>query len=253
MKTKRIVTGVLLTLACGAALPESAAGAVVMDQIGQVNAYGYGVSPTISQIFTDFTGYDCMGIDDFTVSGSELRITHVSALVQAGGGFAGFQNVTGYQLSIFSSPAEAAASLTGNVANLLLVAGSGASVTQINGGDVGLVDLVVDILLPAAGTYWVGISPVAADYLAGRFYLQYDGTQGAATPGNDNGRFASPDDGFGTGTMLPMTVDFAYAVTAVPEPAASLLGILGGCGWLCRRRRSSDSSTDQSKIKIQLS
>jgi hypothetical protein len=237
MKTKRIVTGVLLAVACGVCLPGSAAGAVVMDQIGQANAYGNGVSPTISQIFTDFTGYDCMGIDDFTVSGAELRITHVSALLLAGGGFAGFQDVTGYQLSIFSSPTEAAASLKGNVGNLLLVAGSGASVTQVNGGDVGLVDLVVDILLPAAGTYWLGISPVAADYLAGRFYLQYNGAQGAATPGNDNGTFASPDDGFGIGTLFPMTVDYAYAVTVVPEPAAGMLWIIGGCGWLCRRRR----------------
>ncbi len=33
-------------------------------------------------------------------------------------------------------------------------------------------------------------------------------------------------------------LDYAYAVTAVPEPASIMLWIIGSCGWLCRRQRA---------------
>jgi hypothetical protein len=250
MITKRIFTWVALTLACGTSLSDSAAGAVVMDQIGDVNAYDLAAPPTPSQIFTDSPSWDCMVIDDFTVDASELRITHVAGLLWAQAGFNSFQDVVAYQLSVFSSPANAATDLPGDVASLIVIAGSGASVAQVNGGDYGLVSLNVNLSLLSAGTYWVGISPLAADSIAGRFYVQNSGAQGLIMPGNQDGQFANPDDGLGYGVLKLMKVDYAYAVTAVPEPAAITLCILGGCGWLCRRQRvhpATDKSGDRKK------
>ncbi len=238
MITQRIFTWVALPLACGASLSGSAVGAVVMDQIGDVNAYDFGAPPTLSQVFTDIPSWNCMVIDDFTVDASELQITHVSGLLWAQFGFDKFQNIDAYQLSVFSAPGKAGDNLSGDVCNLIVYAGSGASVAQVNGGDYGLVSLNVNLSLLSAGTYWVGISPLAADSIAGRFYVQNSGAHGLIAPGNHDGQFANPDDGLGYGVLKLMNVDYAYAVTAVPEPAAITLWILGGCGWLCRRQRA---------------
>jgi len=238
MKPPRIFPIVIVPFAWGAALSGSSVGAVVMDQIGDASAYDFGAPPTISQIFTDNPSWNCMVIDDFTVDASELQITRVSGLLWAQFGFDKFQNVDSYQLSIFSTPSMAAANLSGDVRSLIVYAGSGASVTQVNGGDYGLVSLNVNLSLLSAGTYWVGISPVAADSIAGRFFVQNSGTQGAVTPGNLNGAIANPDDGLGYGVLNVLNVDHAYSVTAVPEPAAITLWIIGSCGWLCRRQRA---------------
>ena len=239
MNAKRIFTFGMLTLAHSASLSELAEGALVMDQIGEVGAYDFGAraSPSSSQVFTDLVGFECMAIDDFTVDAAALKITEVSALVWARNGFASFQEVVGYQLSIFSSSAMAAATLTGDAGSLLVVDGSGASVTPV-GGNHGLVSLRVDLTLLAAGTYWVGIAPVAADYLAGQFYVQNSGARGTRTPGNGNGAFANPKEGFEIGALTNTTLDYAYAVTVVPEPATAMLWLLGTCVWLGRRRRA---------------
>jgi len=100
-------------------------GAFVLDQIGGSGSYNLNVGsgPTPSQIFTDFPDYSCAVLENFTVTSSELEITNVSALFRAQGGFIGFQSVSGYSLNFFSNPALASASLTGDVASLLLVAG----------------------------------------------------------------------------------------------------------------------------------
>jgi len=237
MKTSRICCRITLAFACGATLTGFSGATVVLNQIGQANAYALAVQPTISQIFTDWPGYECMAIDDFTVGQSELRITNVSALIQAESGFAAFQDVAGYQLSIFSAADAAGTNLSGDVGNLFIISGSEASLTQIN-ADHGLVSFNVNITLPAAGTYWVGVSPVAAVYLAGKFALEYNGAQGPVTPGNGNGngKFANPGGGFGVGPLDALNVDYAYSVTAVPEPAAVTLWILGGLVGLRRHR-----------------
>ena len=165
MKTSRIATRKILWLACWAVLAGSSEGVNVLNQIGPVTSYVLGGQSTISQIFTDTSAYDCMAIDDFTVSSSELRVTNVSALFQAYAGFAMFGNVAGYQLSFFSAPDAAGSDLLGDVGSLLVISGGGASVIQVN-DDYGLVSLNVDFTLPAAGTYWVGVAPVADAGLA---------------------------------------------------------------------------------------
>ena len=182
-----------------------------------------------------------MVIDDFTVDASELQITHVSGLFGAQAGFASFQAVSSYQLSVFSAAGKAAANLSGDVISLLVIAGSGASVTQVNGGDHGLVSLNVNLILPKAGTYWVGISPKSTN-TENFFYVQNSGAQGTITPGNHDGQFANPGNGIKNEDLSVMNVDYAYSITVVPEPSAITLWIAGGCALLCRRRRARHAS-----------
>ncbi len=216
-------------------------GAFVLDQIGSVYDYDPGAGPgsTPSQVFTDFPDFSCMVLEDFTVTADELQITSVSALFRAQGGFAGFQQVDGYSLSIFSDPALAATGLSGDVANLLVVAGSGVLelVDDSTQFEYGLVSLDVSIFLPAAGQYWFGVSPVSASSVSGQFFLQNSGASGGI-PGNQDARFANPGDGFGLGSFSTSDLDYAYSVTAVPEPVTATLALLSGCGWLFRRGRS---------------
>ena len=236
MITQPLSLRIMLALACGVSLCGSSEGAVVMDQIGDANTYVF-VGSTPSQQFTDIPSWDCMVIDDFTVGASELQVTRVSCLLWAQFGFDKFQDVLGYQLSVFSAPGMAATNLLGDVGSLIVIAGSGASVTQVSGSDYGLVSLNVNLSLPAAGTYWVGVSPQAADSIAGRFYVLHSGAQGPITPGNLNGEFANPDNGLDYGALNLMNVDYAYAVTVVPESSSITLWILGSLGCLCRRQR----------------
>ena len=231
-----------MTFAWGFTLFGTAGGAVVLNQIGDVSAYDFGAAPgpTLSQMFADFPDYDCTVLEDFTVSSTELRITQVSALFRAQAGFISFQNIQGYYLNFFSSPELAATSLTGDVASVVISPGSGAAVTQIidNAGpyEYGLVSFSVNIPLPSAGNYWVGVSPKSS-VTTDQFFLLNSGATGALTPGNANGKWANPGLGFGEGALVAKNLNYAYAVTAVPEPATITLWIIGSCGWLCRRQR----------------
>jgi len=231
-----------MTLALGVTLCGTAGGAVVLNQIGDVSAYVFGAAPgpTLSQIFPDFPDYDCTVLEDFTVSSAELRLTQVAALFRAQAGFISFQNIQGYYLNFFSTPDLAATRLTGDVGSVMISPGSGASVTQIidNAGpyEYGLVSLNVDIPMPSAGNYWVGVS-LKSTVTTDQFFLMNSGATGAVTPGNANGIWANPGLGFEAGALVAKNLDYAYAVTAVPEPATITLWILGSCGWLCRRQR----------------
>jgi hypothetical protein len=246
MKTDRVAACAKIALACGAILPGSAA--VVLNQIGDVNAYLFDAlpGPTPSQIFTDFPSYDCTVLEDFTLTGTELRITQVSVLFRAQGGFISFQDIQGYYLNFFSDPGLAATTLTGNVASFEITPGAGATVTQVIDGsgtyEYGLVSLNVDIAMPSAGNYWVGVSP-KAPVSSGQFLVMSNGATGTSvTPGNANGRLANPADGFGAGALTATNLDYAYTVIIVPEPNVSALWLIGACGglWLCRRARPGD-------------
>jgi hypothetical protein len=245
MKNKWTATCIMVALAGGSTLPGSAA--VVLNQIGDANAYLYDAlpGPTPSQIFTDFPSYDCTVLEDFTLTGTELRITQVSVLFRAQGGFISFQQIQSYYLNFFSDPGLAATTLTGDVASFEITPGSGATVTQVIDGsgtyEYGLVSLNVDVAMPSAGNYWVGVSP-KAPVSAGQFLVMNSGATGAVTTGNANGKLANPADGFGAGTLTSTNLDYAYTVVIVPEPNAAalwLIGIFGGL-WLRRRVRPGD-------------
>ncbi len=245
MKTYRIATCVMVALACGATFPGSAGGAVVLNQIGDVAAYDFGVSPgpTLSQVFPDFPDFDCTVLEDFTITGSELRISHVSALFRAQAGFITFQDIQGYYLNFFSIPDLAATSLTGDVASIVISPGAGASVTPVADSsgtyEYGLVSLNVDIPMPSAGNYWVGLS-LKSSVTTDQFLLMHSGAVGVVTPGNANGRLANPGLGLGAGALSGLNRDYAYALTTAPEPGSVMLSIIAACGWLCRRRRTRD-------------
>jgi hypothetical protein len=216
---------------------------VVMDQIGNASSHETGAGSTPSHIVTDFAAFQSMAIDDFTVTSSELTITNISILFLAAAGYDAFGEVTVFRLSIFSGPEQAAASLFGDIVSLDLITGAGAAVSRVGTGDGGLVSLDLQVRLPAAGTYWVGVAPVSADAVTGQFRVPKGGAQGAVTPGNSNGKLANPGEGFGVGKLSSVDQDFAYRVTtAVPEPGVAAFGFIGGLAWLARRRRSGRST-----------
>lgn len=229
-----------ITLALALAGISSSGGAVVANQVGDLARYDFGSSapPNASQIFTDFAGFDSMAVDDFTVTGPELRIMSVSGLFEARAGFASFAAVSGYQVSIFSDSSMAGSSLLGDTASRLVPLGSATSILQVGGGDHGLVSLAVDIVLPKAGTYWLGIAPVSSKAVTGQFFLQNGGADGPPGPGEANGVFSNPEEGYGIGPLTEANLDYAYLVTLVPEPATTgLLAIgVGGLLWRTRRR-----------------
>jgi hypothetical protein len=235
----------LVGLTCG--FPQASHGAVVLDQIGSLSTFDSSQHPppSPSQIFTDFPDSSCAVLEDFSVTSGELRVTQVSALLQVQGGFARFQDIIGYHVNFFSDVNLAGSSLAGDVGSIHIPAGAGASVTQITDAsgnhDFGLLVIDVDVPLRLAGTFWVGVSPVAANSVAGQFFLQ---TSTTGTSGAANARLANPGLGLGAGALSILDSHFAYAVTvedAIPEPGVLALAFLGAGCWLFQRTRRSPS------------
>jgi hypothetical protein len=233
----------LACLACG--FPQAAPGAVVMDQTGGLSPIDSSLLPPpgASQIFTDFPDFNCTVLEDFSVTSGELRITQVSVLFRAQEGFLKFQDIQSYYLNFFSDVELAGSGLAGDVRSVSIPAGASASVTQVTdtsgAHEFGLVVLDVDVPLPSAGNYWVGVSPVAANSVAGQFFVQ---TTTTGTSGPANARLANPGLGLGAGALSIPGNHYAYAVTAVPEPRAPAFWILGAIWWFSRRWRRSPSA-----------
>lgn len=216
----------------------AAASTVVMDQI--LNPWEYDSSATLgvnaSQIYSDFQTFSAMALDDFEVESGDLRLSRLTVLMLAGSGFASFGTVTGYQISIFSDPKLAGASLLGDVASTLIGQGAGVNVTRINGSDLGLVDFDIDIELPEEGTYWLGISVVGSLAGSGQFFIRDNGANGVVDPGGKNGFLANPGEGFERGVLITANTDYAYRITAVPEPSCTMFALLAAPLVLRRRR-----------------
>ena len=214
---------------------------IVLDQLGDVDLYNLSAAPgpRPSQFFTDFPLFDNVVIDDFSVTSDELRVTHVSALFRAQGGFIGFQDVEGYSVNVFSDPELAGVSLIGDIAHSFVSSGEDVSVTEVfgAGAEYGLVSLDVYLLLPSAGTYWIGVSPKSSFSVTWQFFLMDSGAAGASMPGNLNARLANPSEGLGSGPLTELSVDAAYSVTAAPEPTSTALFMIGGVCMIIRRQR----------------
>ena len=207
-----------------------------LDQIGDPLSYDLSASipPNVSQIFSDFRDFDSLALDDFQIEGEDLTIRTVQALIFAQSGFDSFDSVSGYQLSFFDDPSLASMSLSGNIVDESIIAGS--SVSRLGDTDFAILTLVGEWELPSEGTYWVGVAPEAPFSVAGQFMLA---NGGAGVDGGSNGLFVNPENGFGGGTSQVVAADFAYLVSteAIPEPGVAGLvavAILFGAG---RRRR----------------
>ena len=220
---------------------------IVMDQIGDPDSYNFGASASFtSQIFTDFPTRDSMALDDFTVTSAELMLTKVSSLYQAQNGITELSNVPSYRVSIFTDPNDAGSDLLGSDSMTWLIpSGPAATVEQVGSTNYGVLHLMTDITLPGAGTYWIGVAPISSQGVNGAFYLQNGGSSAPDLPGGSNGYFANPGNGYGMGPLSQPDLDFAYALTVVPEPAAMALLAIGGVSLL-RRRRCGPRSSRQS-------
>lgn len=230
-------------LVSATAFPGTARATIVLDLIGNVNAYTVGASdPMPSQIFTDFPAFSCAVLEDFSVSAAELIVSSVSVVFLAQGGFEQFQNIERFALNIYTAPARAGESLTGDVASQWFAASAITRVVDPSGeGEFGRVDLSVNLTLPAAGTYWVGVSPQSAMAVTGQFLvananLAPDTPPDPTGPGLANAMLANPGQGFGIGALSSLDADYAYSVTVVPEPSTLALCLLGSAGLLRHRR-----------------
>jgi hypothetical protein len=242
-----IVAAVLLGFA------PAAQAVTVMDQIGD----GSNLNPSGLIASQDFEptndSYDIAALDDFLVSG-QMVVTKVDAAM-------GFFNspdpdpnaIQDYRVEIYSSPAAAGASLTGDVASAVVPPG-GVTLTDPfvpGGSDLFLVEIPVNLALPGAGTYWVSVMPRIDFGEYGQTVLSI--LTAGGFPGGLNAYQANPNLGFGFGSValvedagFGQNVDLAYRVEAtplrngvIPEPLTMtglLMGLCGAGAYLRRRR-----------------
>lgn len=236
MKTSSLL--LVLTLEFAAFCAPRAQATVLLDQIGSSGTAFTGQDANVSQFVDDDPTFSIAALDDFTIS-SAFRVTNISAALLGFNGFTSFNNVTGYELNIYSSLAAANANLNGDVAHLVLGPGQ-VTLTMPFGGDSesALLSAPVSFLLPSAGSYYVS---VVADLDFGNGG-QLGVYSSSVTSGGANGYQENPGGDFNfPGNQMALGVDLAYRVTgdAAPEPATwcLLLGGLGMMAAMIRRRR----------------
>ena len=233
----------LLILALASGVGASAHAAVVLNQILPAASYPE-YNGFTSQRFTD-AGYSYANsavVDDFTVTGSTLDLTSISAVVTGFGYyFTSFSNVTDWEVAIYSSLTAARANVTGDVFDVTIpVSAAMVSGTYAaNGDNNALLTLPVNLQLPAAGTYYLGVMAQNSIYGNGEIGI-YD----AGTAGGFNAYQESPGAGanFGGVTETAIGKDAAYEIiggpATVPEPSSWVLlaGGIVGAACLVRRR-----------------
>lgn len=211
-------------------------GALVLDHIHHSSGDDFSLSlgSMPSEVFTDNAEYNSMVLEDFIVTGPELKVKRVSGFFKAVAGFNSFQMIAAYQVSIFNDVGLAAGTLSGNIADLLAVV-SMITVSQVFDGsgnfDYGEVSIEVDVTLPSSGHYWLGIAPIADS--ATQFFLE------RALPtdsGGQNAYFANPGEGFGLTALSNIGYDAAYSVVVVPE-SSTILYFVALPWFVCFQRR----------------
>jgi len=219
--------------------PQSS-GNVIFDQIGPNSSFTDGLGGDLAQIFENaFVNFNVAYIDDFTVSSAaNLNLELVEGVFGGFGGFtaATYNNITAWNVEIYSSVAAALSNLTGDVTSV--------SVNPVNANFLAqpfnsrstsaLVSLPVDISLPGIGTYWLGVTPVLNFNPYGQIGL-FDST----FFGNDNSAQLNPGGAFAfPGNIRNLNANAAYRITAetIPEPCSIVASTLVTLGISLRRK-----------------
>ena len=233
----RLLVAVLGGSACAASQ-----GTVVINQIYDPAIYPGGLASVghTSQQYTEasYAYADTAVVDDFTVSAATLDLTSISAVVQGfGNTFQSFANVSGWEIAIYSSLQAADANVTGNVFDKVYATGA-ATITSpfsVNGDTNGLLTLPVNILLPAAGKYYLAVRGVNSITTNGQIAIYAEGSAG-----NSNAYQFDPGEAgmFGGEPATALGEDAAYEISGVPEPSSWALLAAGGAAvaLLVRRR-----------------
>lgn len=214
---------------------------IVFDQFGDLSTIGGRANPC--QRFPDAPAFDIASLDDFTLSGGVGALTSVETLVVEANGFTSIGNVQAWSVEIYSSVANAATSLSGNVLSATFAAGaSPVSVTPVFTQSY-LVQLDISGLGVSLGdgTYWISIIPrMPFGGGGGQIGVWQSGVNDGPSA-SPNAHYANPGLGFGVGASglwlaNGNPLNLAYRIHAVPAPAAlTLLGLAGLAG--SRRRR----------------
>lgn len=231
---------VLVLAVCAASLARAD---VVLDQISPASTYPRGASSKSGNFLEPQYNFFSAGVvDDFTVTATTLDLTNVSAVLSAQGGtFTTFSAIPGWEVAIYSSLAAAQGSLTGDVADVVVPAANATITTGFNqnGDNNALLSLPINLVLPKAGTYYLGVMSRNPLDTTGWVNVYDFGSAGGGnafsqTPGATNGV-----------TSTALGADAAYRLVgqaaAVPEPSTWALlsvgaGLLGA--GVVRRRPS---------------
>lgn len=225
--------------------------AQVMNQIGTPPSGGsanmaFAPTASASQIFeAGNEPFNCMIVDDFALgAGLSQRVTTVHAAYSTSVAATVLSTaITGYRVSFFSSVANAAISgnnLDANAVATALIAPANVTIqTAFGPGTANSSLFTIDVsaanlVLPANGTYFVGVSPVMPFTPNGQVY-SYASTF-SSPAGGLNAFFINPGNGFGAGTSQAQAYNAAYAVAVVPIPEPALLGVVGLIGLVATRR-----------------
>ncbi len=209
--------------------------AVLWDQIGA----GHVANDMIyaSQIFeAAYTTNDVIALDNFTL-GAPATLGTLEAVVGGWNGFtvASYSSVQYWHVAIWSDEALAGVSLTGDVADIIVPTWT--SLTPLGSGsasqEIVALDLsAANVTLPA-GTYYLGLNARLDFSPYGQIGVEASGINGDLASWQ-----ANPAGGFGQGTLLPLTSDFAYRLSEVPEPTFLGLAVVGAPLLLRRRRKA---------------
>ncbi len=187
-------------------------GDVMMDQIGLDD--GSSIDATNATASQDFEAaydiYDIITMDNFTGAGDAVE--SVEAVITGWNGYVSIAGISGWTVSLHSSPTAAAADLAGDIATQFVdvadavISGTWAGV----GGDLVMLPVA---MTAAIGDNWVSVMP------ANEFATNGQTAVALSTIGDGEFYQANPGGGFGMpGNMQTGVGNSAYRVSGTSDP-----------------------------------